>query len=326
MEDFDHLESAREKVEFLTRFAVLSPSSHNSQPWAFEVSNSSIKIKLEPSRLLPVGDSNNRQATISLGCAIENIAIAADYYGYSSDITYPTEQEILISLSPGIKQADKNHLIFSIPKRMVNRSPYSDEKVDDSLLEQIKSLAGDALKINTISDRATKDILAEIALRATSAAMANKLFREELSHYVISNTSKSKVGIPGFNMGFPTLLSYFAPTMLKLFDMSKLSNKADEKLLKKQTPYMIIISTKQDNPENWLIVGRIFQRISLITTSVGVSLAVWAASIQIGEYYKDIQKVVGTNFRPQMFFRMGYATNDMGGHSPRLATDDVISK
>ena len=87
---------------------------------------------------------------------------------------------------------------------------------------------------------------------------------------------------------------------------------------------MVIISTRADDNGSWVKAGQIFQRIALLANAEGVSVAVWAAPIQIGEYYRDVQETINTQLRPQMFFRLGYAGKDMGGHSPRLAASEVI--
>ena len=315
-----------EQAYFLLNFGVLAPSSHNSQPWSFKVEETCIKLFVEQTRRLPVGDANGRQLYISLGCAIENITTAADYYGYSTSVDFNGGNDCVATVRFVKKtmSADPNHLIFSIQKRMVNRSKYQDKQVEPQILNSFKKQEKQNLKITVITDSEVKNKLADIALTATSTSMSDPAFREELSHYVIANTSAKKFGMPGFSLGFPTLISYLAPFMLKTFNMSKLSNKQDEPLLKKFTPYMIVISTKEDSQKEWIEIGRTFQKMFLIAPSHGISFAVWAAPIQIGEYYRDMQKILGIEYRPQMFFRMGYATKDMGGHSPRFRADEVV--
>jgi len=51
-QDFYKCRSDKERLEFLLRFAVLAPSSHNSQPWRFEIGEGAIKIFLDFSRRL----------------------------------------------------------------------------------------------------------------------------------------------------------------------------------------------------------------------------------------------------------------------------------
>jgi len=61
IDDFYKLQSLREKIRFLVRFAVLAPSSHNSQPWKFAVGEKEIVIQPDFNRALPVSDANHRQ-------------------------------------------------------------------------------------------------------------------------------------------------------------------------------------------------------------------------------------------------------------------------
>ena len=84
--DFSKQTTTANRLKFLLRFAVLAPSSHNSQPWRFRIEGGSISIFAEASRRLKDSDKNDRQLFISLGCAVTNILIAADYYGMTGTV------------------------------------------------------------------------------------------------------------------------------------------------------------------------------------------------------------------------------------------------
>lgn len=70
-----------ELAKILISFAVCAPSGHNSQPWKYQISENQIIIEPDFSKHLPVVDSNDRELFISLGCALENMQIAARHYG-----------------------------------------------------------------------------------------------------------------------------------------------------------------------------------------------------------------------------------------------------
>ena len=80
----------------LIEFAVKAPSGHNTQPWRFIVRDREIQIHPDLTRILPVVDSDNHALYIGLGCAAENIVIAAKKYGVKS----------LVSISTSIKNDD----------------------------------------------------------------------------------------------------------------------------------------------------------------------------------------------------------------------------
>lgn len=319
------------RMKFLLNFAVLAPSSHNSQPWAFRIEKNAISVFANLKRCLEKSDANNRQLFISLGCVITNITIAADYYGYSTRVDYLPDSNdrtlaakiYLMPVSQG-SHADKKHLIFAIPTRVNNRNRYDENRaLPPEFLRKIKALATPTEALYLVSDENRRGLLADTALDAAAAAMANPDFRKELSQYVKSNLTKSKIGMPGFGLGFPTPISLIIPTLLKNFNMSKLSRKQDEALLKKFTPAHAIIATVRDEEESWLRAGALYERITLTAESEGIKTAVWAAPIQIGGYFKNFQRILNTSLRPQVFFRLGY-TRAVTPHSPRLSAEETI--
>lgn len=323
---FPHGGDPEEQLKFLIGFAVLAPSSHNSQPWKFGVADNSISVFMESSRRLTDSDKNDRQLFISLGCAITNLVVAADYYGYSSSVQYHTTERLaaLITLTASQPKTNhENHLIFSIPTRTNNRNRYENRLPDESFVRRVGSLAVEDVRIDLVHDEQRKNRLADAAIQAGIAAMEDEKFRKELSRYVKSNVTKSKIGMPAFGMGIPTPVSFLVPALIKRFNMNRVNRKKDEKLLKIYTPLFAVISTREDNPVSWMNAGEIYERIALMATQAGLSTAVWAAPIQIGEFYKKLQSTLEIDFRPQVFFRLGYPIKSTP-HSPRLLAEEVL--
>lgn len=67
----------------LVTAGVLASSPHNTQAWLFKASDHSIKIFADGSRSLGAMNSFLREMHIGLGCAIENMALAAPLNGYA---------------------------------------------------------------------------------------------------------------------------------------------------------------------------------------------------------------------------------------------------
>jgi nitroreductase len=65
--------------------ASLAPSGHNTQPWLVTVRDSTHwVVSLEQERLLPAVDPANREALLSLGAFLENLAQSAALTGYEA--------------------------------------------------------------------------------------------------------------------------------------------------------------------------------------------------------------------------------------------------
>lgn len=320
------LSRENDKLRHLIKFAVLAPSSHNSQPWYFRVKDNLIEVFIDNRRILPESDKDNRQAFISIGCAIENILIASNYYGYShlvNFIDYGNHVANIVLKRDKLIGTKESHLIFSIPKRVTNRSKYLNKMPPQSVLNEIKSLETEDLNIHIVTDMYTKNLLADAVLKASIEAMDSKDFRVELSNYIKSNITKDKIGMPGFGLGIPFPVSMIAPFLVKYLNLNKLSHKKDKDLLENNTPVFIIVATESDDLKSWVKTGQIYQKIALRGVQKGLSTSMWAAPIQIGNYYKNFQNILQTEFRPQAFFRLGYATRNIK-HSPRICSEEVI--
>ena len=65
------------KTDFIqiASYASKAPSGHNTQPWKFHITDSTITVLPNLDVALPVVDRNNRELFISLGCAVENLCI-----------------------------------------------------------------------------------------------------------------------------------------------------------------------------------------------------------------------------------------------------------
>lgn len=320
--------SVNEQLKFLLGFAILAPSGHNSQPWEFKIKNNSIEFWANKDRSLGKSDPEGRQTLISLGCALENLLIAADYYGYKTETKYFPENDSSLIVSvyfekPGATKNNPNHLIFSIPKRASNRGEYTNQTLPEKFLGEVKEINSDDIEIVIVTEKSKISSLAEIATQAQIEVMDKDSFREELSHYIESSFTKSKTGMPGFTLGLPSLISLFASKLIKKVNMSRLTAKKDDALLKKFTTALLLISAKNDDKYSWVKTGQVFERIWLIATQNEVSFSVLAAGVQVGEYYKKIQEILKTNLRPLAFSRVGYPKK-VARHSPRLNISEVV--
>ena len=66
------------EVKELIRHATLAASNHNTQPWRFRIGEGRVEILPDFSRRTPVVDPDDHHLFASLGCAAENLAIAAE--------------------------------------------------------------------------------------------------------------------------------------------------------------------------------------------------------------------------------------------------------
>ncbi len=323
--EFDRQTNQTGQLRFLLKFAVLASSSHNSQPWKFQIAPGKIYLLPDFDRALPHSDQNHRQLFISLGCALENLLVAADYYGFETSWVYQeTDYAIEVSLNRVREHAGNDaHLVFAIPKRHTNRNKYLEKLPDESFLTKLKNYSIPNSEISFIKDKETKNKIAEIVSEALTAAMDDKLFRRELSEYLKPNITDSPVGMPASGFGIPTPVSLVASTLIRYINMNKLTKKQDTELLKEHTPVFGIISTSQDNIKFWIEAGKLYQKIALSAEQEGLKTAPMAAAIQIGDFYKELQQTLQIMQRPQVFFRIGYSSKQTQP-TPRIFAEELV--
>src|SRR3989344_3178557 len=167
IEDYPQEGSFKDQLKFLIGFGILAPSGHNSQPWQFRISSNQIDVFVDSNRSLTRSDPEKRQLLISIGCAIENILIAADFYGNKVEIEYFPNSDDKIPIvalkffDRNFKMGD-NRLISSILKRATNRKPFENKPIEPNILTLLESLNTESTKINIISNPKIKNKLADI--------------------------------------------------------------------------------------------------------------------------------------------------------------------
>lgn len=119
------------------RAAVLAANPHDTQPWLFTCGDDSIELLADRERHLGSFDPFRREMHLGLGCAVENLSIAARAFGFST-MALPAEGRL--GLSPGPDPvpavlvataggpAVRDPLFDVIPLRHTNRGPYRAHK------------------------------------------------------------------------------------------------------------------------------------------------------------------------------------------------------
>src|SRR3989338_2332225 len=286
VKDFPEKGTTQEQLFFLLRYAVLAPRSHNSQPWKFKIEGNTIFIFADEKRSVPVADPDGRLERVAVGAALENVLIAADYFGFTTEVQYfprgwgkDRPVAVVILKKREVIRRPTEHLLLAIPKRYSNRHPYRNDPLPDAFLKQVTLVANYGVAGNVMTEPNKKSELADIILEAREAEFDIKPFREEIAHWKRNNWTRSEVGMPGFTMGFSTLLSFITSPVIRRKNVAKLTRKKDEEVLKQCTPAMIVVSSKEDSRELQIKSGQTFERLALLATQHQLDTNIMVAAI-----------------------------------------------
>jgi hypothetical protein len=137
----------------LVRAAILAASPHNTQPWLFKITDSSIELHIDTQRNVGALDSYLREEHIGMGCALENLMLAAPANGYAAaaallsgklgPIPAEPKPQLLARVNLTSGKREENELYNAIPRRHTNRGPYDPLKaISPDFVDALKHLPG----------------------------------------------------------------------------------------------------------------------------------------------------------------------------------------
>lgn len=134
-----------------------APSGENCQPWRFKVSGEdTIDVYLHRNDR-SVYNWGDRGSYMAIGAAIENMTIAANDAGYSSEVSYfpsgSVEHVGRIKLMHSTTEI-KQKLARFIGERVTNRKPYEKRQLTREQREALLSHGTDKVRINIVEDPA----------------------------------------------------------------------------------------------------------------------------------------------------------------------------
>lgn len=326
-DEFAQLHSEREKLAHLCAYGVLAPSTHNAQPWRFTIKENSISLCVVPERLVPHADPDGRLALVSIGAAIENIVIAGEHFGYHVSVSSSAEPDMngevpvaTLQLVKTASAAPAGHaLLGAIPQRRSNRMRYINTLPHSDVLANIGSIRSGDAGIVLVTDPELKARLADIITAFREHLFSDTRVRGELANLKRTNFTKQETGMPGFTMGFPDIASLFAPTVIRLINVIKLTKKKDLRLLKEHTPVIGIVSAGK-TLASALDAGRVLERALLVAQSLGLATSLSA----LPTTDKTLCGIAGPERVPLMLFRLG-TTDALPDHSPRIPAKKIIT-
>ena len=137
---------SRDQALSLLQFAVLAPSSHNTQPWHFHLSAGTIDLYADRTRALAVNDPEDRELTISCGCALMNLRAVAAARSIAAAVDFmpePDEPDLLarVRLAPSAAPAPEADLCEFIDRRRTWRMRFASRPVAQSAVAELAAAA-----------------------------------------------------------------------------------------------------------------------------------------------------------------------------------------
>jgi len=322
------LQSGQERLSTLVRYATYAPSSHNTQPWYFKLRENTIEVLPNFERRLLISDPDDRELYISIGAAAHNIVASAESFGLSfkKSIRHSEKGTTIFFEFETLEPSNYDEKVLkAIITRENNRVPFLQKFGAEAILKILKDGIQEkypGLELIFFREQAVKNKLIDIFKRAFTEALSSRAFTGELSKWLRPSQKKYRDGMPGYNLGVPWLLSFFLPWMVKNMNIVKQQVKMNLELIE-TAPVLGIFASSTETPEGWIITGEALEDLFLRITQHNLKMGLFAAPIEIGSHHLELKKAANTEGRPQVFFRLGFATHSTPT-SPRLREESVI--
>jgi hypothetical protein len=297
-------------VDFI-RLATLAPSGHNSQPWHFTPHDSGIYLRPDLSRRTRVVDPDDHHLFVSLGCAAENLLIAAAANGRPGAIAFNQEPEdrLDINLAYGAEKSDG--LYPAILKSQSTRANYDGKPVSTGnlrLLEATASIPG--VSVMLMAESSKRESVLEYLIQGNGIQMGNPAFVEELRNWIRFNPSQALMTCDGLFTrcsGQPAIPAWFGKQAFRHFFKKDAEDARYAQQMRSSAGVAIFIGDKADK-DHWIKVGRSFQRFALQATALGIRHSLINQPVEVPSVRTDFARWLGIGeVRPDLVVRFGYA-------------------
>lgn len=317
---------ARPADRDLVRYATLAPNSHNTQAWRFTATPGLITIHPDFTRRTPVVDPDDHHLFVSLGCAAENLALAAGARGMAGDLAFDARsRSIAFAHRPSAPRPSP--LFDAIPHRQSTRAIFDGRPVGNKLLAKLLAAAAvPGVDTMLITARARVDRIRDLVIAGNSAQLGDPAFVDELKAWLRfspRHALQTGDGLYAAASGNPKLPEWIGQRAFDLFFTAKSENDKYARQLDSSAG-VVVFSGQHEDHEHWVKTGRACQRFALQATALGLKHAYINQPVEVASLRNEMAALAGIpGRRPDIVMRFGYGP--LLPYSPRRPISSVMS-
>lgn len=312
----------RDTLAAILESATLAPSSHNTQPWRFELGQTGISLFADRLRALPVNDPDDRELTISCGCALFNLRIAAAHAGFNTEcqlLPDPGDEDLLatVSFTPvSGEEGRQTELFRAIARRRTYRKRFEPKQVPSEVLGILEESAEtEGAWFQVLESEHARHQVAELVAEGDAAQWSNPSWRRELAAWMHPRRKGDGLTVPG-------MVAPVAQLVVRTFDMGN-GVGAKDRQLADESPVIAALGTAGDGVEDWLKAGQALERVLLRSLGQGLQASYLNQPIQVAVLRPKLQHLLGRSGFPQILLRLGYPATDLPA-APRRNLQEVV--
>ncbi len=304
------------QLRFLLRYAILAPSARNCQPWRFEIDNNTVVLFAAKRAPQPYSDPEERELYLSLGCALENLLVAAEHFGFAHEVTYfpdgaKPDLAARVVFEPGGSRslARADITLNTILQRHNDNGIYRSTPVPEDVRGSLQACCVESeLRLDLTDDRLFHRWVDTLTLEADRREFANPGYRKELASWISQGV-----------FGNPPVISRLGALAVAQLDLGEAVAKQDHQLVE-SAALIGLISARSDTHLVHVKAGQLFERLWLRATGMGVRVHPMSQTMRHPELRAALGELVPEpGWNPVHLFRIGYPRdeNQRQRHTPR---------
>lgn len=295
----------------LVRYATLAANGHNTQPWKFRASADTVSILPDFTRRTAVVDPDDHHLYVSLGCAAENLLIAAEAHGRAGAAHVETATDTRIDIELGRTQAKETPLYAAIPLRQSTRTVFDGQPIPAEDLGTLEAAARqDGVSLRLLTGRKEMEDVLGYVVQGNSAQMNDPAFVKELRDWIRFSPEQALAtgdGLFTACSGNPALPAWLGEAAFGLVFSESGENDKYRDHIRSSGGVAVFVGDKAD-PEHWIKVGRSFQRFALQATALGIRTAHVNQPVEAPDVRAQFSQWLGIGAqRPDLVVRFGRA-------------------
>ncbi|WP_300015607.1 Tat pathway signal protein [uncultured Roseobacter sp.] len=298
-------------LQDLVRMSTLAANGHNTQPWKYRLTDAGVEILPDLSRRTEVVDPDDHHLYVSLGCAAENLVVAAGAHGRPADVTIQSSHEARIDIMLGNGSPVGDTLYQAIPFRQSTRSAFDGQPISASDIDLLNTAAQqDGVSVLIVTEPAELQTISDFVVEGNSAQMDDPAFVAELRDWLRFSPNEAinyADGLFSACSGNPVMPDWIGGRFFDAFFTKDAENAKYRDHIGSSAGVAVFIGDQAD-PLHWIRVGRSFERFSLQATALGIRNAHINQPIEVPSLRSRFARWLGMpNARPDLVVRFGRA-------------------
>ena len=307
----------------LVRYATLAANSHNTQAWRFRLGPSGIDIEPDFSRRTPVVDPDDHHLWASLGCAAENLMIAASASGQPLELV---SSDGRLQTRFGGDPHPHPALVAAIPRRQSTRAEFDGRAVSAATFNMFAAAVRiPGVDVVLVTDKRQIAQLTDLVVAGNHHQVHDPAYLRELRHWLRfspADALRPGDGLFSAMTGNPVMPGWVGTKMFDLFFDPQAEDDKMARQMASSSGIAIFVGERAD-PQHWVLAGQACQRFALQATALGMRCSFVNQPVEVSQLRSGVAGIAGeVGKRPDLLLRFGYGP--AMPYSARRPVADVI--